>query len=191
MRPRISIRGSVHPSVRPYVRYHSWKTAEKRSKQPKNIAVVYWTARDASICPPGLVFIFFLQARETPEPELKSPDENIDDVIREVCGDDLRETDEPGMVKIPVCLTNKILCCHCSISCFRCGVFFTTNLFHLKSQTADGSYLSSGFPISDFSVRSLLHIEHKNLNPDNEMKKIFGSKVSFIISTWNLTKVAD
>lgn len=68
-------------------------------------------------------------ARETPEPELKSPDENIDDVIREVCGDDLRETDEPG------------------------------------------------FPISDFSVRSLLHIEHKNLNPDNEMKKIFGSKV--------------
>merc|ERR1719334_696980 len=68
-------------------------------------------------------------ARETPEPELKSPDENIDDVIREVCGDDLRETDEPG------------------------------------------------FPISDFSVRSLFHIEHKNLNPDNEMKKIFGSKV--------------
>jgi len=65
----------------------------------------------------------------SPEADANPTEENIDDVIRQVCGDDLKET------------------------------------------------TTAGFPISDFSVRSLLHVEHRNLNPDNEMKKIFGSKV--------------
>lgn len=69
------------------------------------------------------------KAREITEPETKESDENIDDVIKEVCGTDSKEI------------------------------------------------AGAGFPISDLSVRSLLHIDHRNLNPDNEMKKIFGSKV--------------
>jgi len=69
------------------------------------------------------------KAKEISEPETKDSEENIDDVIKEVCGADSKE--------------------------------------------ASGG----GFPISDISIRSLLHIDHRNLNPDNEMKKIFGSKV--------------
>lgn len=69
------------------------------------------------------------KAKEIAEPETKESNDNIDDVIREVCGADSKE--------------------------------------------ASGG----GFPISDLSIRALLHIDHRNLNPDNEMKKIFGSKV--------------
>ena len=44
-------------SVCTYVRpYRFLKNAEKRLKQPKNIAVVYRTPTVASICPPGPVF---------------------------------------------------------------------------------------------------------------------------------------
>ena len=64
MRPRISIRGSVRPYVRPYVsmsvcpyvRQQLCKTAENRSKWPKNIVVAYRSTMDASICPLGLVY---------------------------------------------------------------------------------------------------------------------------------------
>ena len=55
----------VFPSVFLYVRYHFWKTSKKRSKQPKNIAVVYKTTPDASICSPGLVSFILCRVHAT------------------------------------------------------------------------------------------------------------------------------
>ena len=54
-------------SVRTSVHYHSLRIVENRPKPPKNNAVAYSNIMDASICPPGLVFLWNIRRnfRET------------------------------------------------------------------------------------------------------------------------------